>query len=421
MPNHNNFCKLYLNKKTRKNMIEKLKIIIKDIKNSKDLYQLINQCVNDIYDYDKNNGTKGYLYCLHNVEYNYHGNNVYKLGKAKNINRRMNQYTTSYLYKSNIMAQSNIAFINYSFAENMLFYYLLKYRIESNREFFKCPLIKIKEKIKLIETICYDLNDDSEYSIAYKKNVQIDLLKLACRYSYYLDDSTKNTIINSTTNPHSKSKYIFTDDISKKIIADLLDAKPINHIYDEIINNRLKIFGYNISNISKFDDNCDNNINQEYCQELEKNIECIINPKKYETLLNIFLVKQYKNNFVNITERDYNISKLRVRMLKLMNKLIKYLDFEWFELTPNRNKLLEELDHIPLDFYIKIKNAFNVRKKNAPKTYIEWFKQLGDCYNNMFWHVTYSYIIKKKGKQHHIKNINKVIYDDYYSLTNNIP
>lgn len=62
----------------------------------------IDKLANDIYEYDINNGKKGYIYCLYNEVYQHYGKDVYKLGMTKNIKKRLTGYTTAYLYDSEI-------------------------------------------------------------------------------------------------------------------------------------------------------------------------------------------------------------------------------------------------------------------------------------------------------------------------------
>ena len=40
---------------------------------------------------------EGYIYIMYNEMFNYYGDDVYKIGKAKDIGKRMHGYTTSYI------------------------------------------------------------------------------------------------------------------------------------------------------------------------------------------------------------------------------------------------------------------------------------------------------------------------------------
>lgn len=74
----------------------------------------------------------GYIYCLSN---NMYGDSVYKLGRTKNINKRLNAYTTSYIEP--VILEKLIKVIDDDRAEHILFDILREYRIKQNREFFK--------------------------------------------------------------------------------------------------------------------------------------------------------------------------------------------------------------------------------------------------------------------------------------------
>lgn len=106
-------------------------------------YLIINQNINPKY---------GYLYCLYNEIFKFYGENVRKLGKAKDLNKRKNGYMTCYLKPSNMEIVTK-QLKNYHIGERLLFIFLKKYRLLNNREFFNCPLPIIQETFKQIEQI----------------------------------------------------------------------------------------------------------------------------------------------------------------------------------------------------------------------------------------------------------------------------
>ena len=99
----------------------------------------------------------GYVYVLYNKAYETYGTHVYKLGKAKDVGRRLNDYTTYYLHPMELKYVSPMV-KNYTLAENILFKQLKKYRLRTNREFFKID--NIEETINIIENLIRDLNND---------------------------------------------------------------------------------------------------------------------------------------------------------------------------------------------------------------------------------------------------------------------
>ena len=94
----------------------------------------------------------GYLYCLFNVMFLYHGDDVYKLGCCMDIETRLKGYITPYMYSPEIKYMSE-KIEDMLLAETILFKKLEKYRIMQNREFFKCKLEIIIKTIKEVEII----------------------------------------------------------------------------------------------------------------------------------------------------------------------------------------------------------------------------------------------------------------------------
>ncbi len=92
--------------------------------------------------------TKGKFYIMFNEMFLFYGNDVYKLGKAKDISNRLNGYTTSYIEPPEIKFLSKVC-KNYNLLEKNIFNKLAKQRIKPNREFFK--LTNIKETKQIIE------------------------------------------------------------------------------------------------------------------------------------------------------------------------------------------------------------------------------------------------------------------------------
>lgn len=89
----------------------------------------------------------GYIYVLYNEVFAYYGENVYKIGKAREPESRLRSYTTAYLHPSRFLYVSK-KFNNCDTAESIIFDELKLFRIEKNREFFGCDLKTIKNTIK---------------------------------------------------------------------------------------------------------------------------------------------------------------------------------------------------------------------------------------------------------------------------------
>ena len=97
----------------------------------------------------------GYIYILWNDMYKFYGDNVFKIGRTTDIQKRINCYTTVYIKPSEIKYIS-IKCDNYVIAEMLIFDLLKNNRIVNNREFFK---INLNETIKIIDEVIYKINN----------------------------------------------------------------------------------------------------------------------------------------------------------------------------------------------------------------------------------------------------------------------
>jgi len=99
---------------------------------------------------------EGYVYVLYNPIYVTYGE-IYKIGQAKDLNKRIKMYTTSYPEDSEV--KYSIKHKYYKEIERIVHLYLKEYRMISNREFFKCSLDLIKETLDKVKE--YTLDDIS--------------------------------------------------------------------------------------------------------------------------------------------------------------------------------------------------------------------------------------------------------------------
>ena len=98
----------------------------------------------------------GYIYIIYNEIYNYYGENIFKIGKTKDITQRQSYYTTCYLEQVEIKILS-VEVNNCTFAEKNIFELLKNKRIKKNREFFK--LDNLKQAIEIIENEVNRINE----------------------------------------------------------------------------------------------------------------------------------------------------------------------------------------------------------------------------------------------------------------------
>ena len=89
-----------------------------------------------------------FLYILHNPAFLYHGPNVYKVGYSKNPTDRAKKGNMSMLLEDSIIVHE--IQVAARCAEAMLFKVMAEYRMRKDREFFNCPIEKIKEFMEIV-------------------------------------------------------------------------------------------------------------------------------------------------------------------------------------------------------------------------------------------------------------------------------
>lgn len=105
----------------------------------------------------------GYIYCMWNEMY---GKDSYKIGCAKNVQKRLKAYTTS--YKTPVQLKYTSCRVpNYKTVEQKIFKRLQKYRSVSNREFFDCNISII---ITEIDNITKSADDENDEDVKYVDN-----------------------------------------------------------------------------------------------------------------------------------------------------------------------------------------------------------------------------------------------------------
>ncbi len=75
---------------------------------------------------------EGYIYIMYDEMFNYYGDDVYKIGKAKDIGKRMNGYITSYI-KPVEVKYASITCSDCGLVEFFTFKKLIQYRTTRNR------------------------------------------------------------------------------------------------------------------------------------------------------------------------------------------------------------------------------------------------------------------------------------------------
>ena len=103
------------------------------------------------------NDGAGYIYIIFNDMFRHCGDNVYKIGKTKDITSRIQQYVTSYVKPVEIKYLSQPC-VNYHIAEMLVFIRLNEQRLVGNREFFD---INIELAVACIDNVVDFVNADT--------------------------------------------------------------------------------------------------------------------------------------------------------------------------------------------------------------------------------------------------------------------
>ena len=174
----------------------------------------------------------GYIYIVYNEVYQHYGDNVFKLGKSKDVIARLKGYITSYVKPVELKFVSKLC-KDCARAEKTIFTRLDNYRIVNNREFFK---IDKDFAIDIIEQVIDEINGND-----YQQN-ESKIQELEDKVKQY-EDKVKQY--------EDKVKHPYTTLQNKEeIIKDLVimldisgDKELKNH---ELLENIEKLKGRNI-------------------------------------------------------------------------------------------------------------------------------------------------------------------------------
>ena len=195
-------------------------------------------------EYVLSNNQTGYLYCIHNKVYEYYGKNVHKLGRSKNVEKRIISYITGYIDPIELKYKSPL--LNYhDIAESILFNKLSKYRLSHKREFFDCDvqeiiltIIEIENEIKTINIL--DLMDKYQIATGKQQIFKNNLIKILTAYENQLSKVLVNDIdklkINTVPIINKYDKLLnaidITTDVYNLLKTKSVDALTQNEIYE---------------------------------------------------------------------------------------------------------------------------------------------------------------------------------------------
>ncbi len=162
---------------------------------------------------------------MYNDVYKLYGENVYKIGRAENVNKRFGSYCTSYLDNSKMIYKSNKTKYD-RITENLVFNLLSSYRIKKKREFFKCDTNLI---IKSIDEVIKHVNHTDFLINYYNEGVYMQKIQ------NYLNNVYKILM----TNKNEFEKYIIYNiipDTKKKLNTKIINTNKKNNIIKNILS-----------------------------------------------------------------------------------------------------------------------------------------------------------------------------------------
>lgn len=319
---------------------------------------------------------EGYVYCIYNDLYNLYEEPIYKIGNAKNVNRRLQEYNNIYLDKCNLKHKVKVP-------HKMLFEFfimcnLCKYRLVFEREFFT-NYNEIEKEFIYLENIL-------------KNNLLENVIDI------YIDKILNNPTLKLIFN---KIKIESNNKIDDYIQKELLMCNKYNN---EIIKNKI--------------------INKDIIKDKNK---ILINDKienGYIIHLEILQIKKYYDDKISIlisktSDSVKDINTYFIGNIKILNKIkVKYLNLAKYiinDLIGNKciNKLFYNCKNEIIEKVIDVLKYYFNKYKNKKDIY---YAYVNDKYNNKINIVLeenikdYSFIYKKYMK----------LYENDYDIKDDI-
>ena len=213
---------------------------------------------------------EGYVYVLYNPIYDKYGE-IYKIGQAKNLNDRINSYSTFYPEESEI--KYFIKHKYYKEIEKIVHLKLKNYRMNIKREFFTCSLDIIIDVLN--EAKEYNLQDISNI-VNKDSNVIESKYNLEVKEPLDLSQERLNSILNNSRKDLYEGffsrgdfnglKFIVKFFIEKifsntenKLLIECID-KTNKYIYTDISNKKVITSPIKLYSIITFKHNLENSL-----------------------------------------------------------------------------------------------------------------------------------------------------------------
>lgn len=313
--------------------------------------QLFDSLLQKYLDIDNSNGL---LYCISHYTYKLDGDNVYKLGRAKDIDKRLGNYITYYI-KPVTLEYNSPSIPYHDIAESILFDKLREFRVVPNREFFDCQLDIIKKSID-------DITQE------FKTSKIVDIVKKYKTSSPKIIDTIRSIVRMINKFPKLKNiielninKYDYIPQLAKeyteydqKIALEYVDSIIQNEVFNKTqypqceqefkdIDDRFRFI------ISKKDNEILNTTNLPFeifnNDELVKFKKLLIDDKEFSTCYNIkyFLMSndEFDNRRTSNGDNEFqqNIRASNINKVYLYKQLSQFID-DNTEMTDNHKLLL---------------------------------------------------------------------------------
>lgn len=267
------------------------------------------QLLNDLMQkYLEMNNDHGHLYCISHPWYKNDGENVYKLGRATDMNKRLNGYTTCYI-KPVTVEHLSLLIPHYDIAEYLLFHKLRHYRMAQNREFFDCELNIIKrtidETVQEFKTMrIIDIMNKYNINITKFTNIKQRFIGIINHFDQ-LNKIIKNDIIEDVHKPKIKDILMIED----LLIAnnEISNCDNTDKLYNDIIikmnSSFITIHETNILSLKNIIDTFNLKfLDKSFLTDLHR----LSNVMRFEYSLIYFANDKYKIEFTNDHKKEFD-------------------------------------------------------------------------------------------------------------------
>lgn len=342
---------------------------------------------------------EGFLYCLWNEIYAFYGTDFYKLGCTKNPDDRLRNFSTPYPCDS-LMKIVTGKIKHHTLAEKILFQLLSEYRLTNNREFFKCDLEIIKQKMIEVEEIMQTMtiknilqkyNMCAKYEQMFQKFLErffaipeigtltnckfLDKLSISIVYKPQYWDKLRT--LNSLTDLQKLIEF-------NNSVEEIEDKSSVIHVFEKM---KLCNVTLDIIKLLKLEDIFSSNLT---FKKYLSFVSLISNINEYDNN-----IKDKKRKFSRIT-----LNKSIINKIMFCHEIEKILNIGIMEVVidPQRSRtVIEDKDFASHGILANYRKNFPKATRKTKLVYwTDYYCLLETCYANLMEGL---FIIRKKQKQ----------------------